>query len=317
MAAALAGEERSLALSQLHETDYRNPEGGWSLAALVQAAQTEPFLTPRRVVVGRHLARFSRAADCAELVRLIEALPATTDLVLVWERGLDPPMTGRFPAVPKSLSQALDTADCEVVSADPPNRKADASKWLRDRLSQSGLRFDAEAIAAVEELVGADRGHVVGLLRTLEGALGAGAAVTASDVGLYGGEAGTVVPWELDDAIDRGDISAALKVLHRLMPARHPLQLLAAMHSRYQRMLRLDGERIADERQAADLLGIKGSAFPARKALGQSRRLGSEKLARAIKLLAEADLALRGTLDWPEEMVMEVLVARLAALSSR
>ena len=83
----------------------------------------------------------------------------------------------------------------------------------------------------------------MGLVRTLEGALGAGGTVTTEDVAVYGGDAGSVVPWELDDAIDRGDIAAALKVLHRLLPSRHPLQLLAALHGRYQRMLRLDGRR--------------------------------------------------------------------------
>ena len=33
--------------------------------------------------------------------------------------------------------------------------------------------------------------------------------------------------------------------------------------------------------------------------------------------MAEADLALRGAVAWPHEMVMEVLVARLANLSRR
>jgi hypothetical protein len=30
-------------------------------------------------------------------------------------------------------------------------------------------------------------------------------------------------------------------------------------------------------------------------------------------LLADADLALKGTIDWPPELILEVLVARLAA----
>ena len=313
----LGDEDRSLALEQLDETSFRDPDGGWSLAPLVDAAQTEPFLTSRRLVVGRHLARFSRSGQCDDLVRLLESLPATTDLVLVWERGVDPTMGGRLPAIPKALAAAVKAAGGAKLDANPPTRKSDAGKWLRDQLKQSSLKFEPVAVAAVEDLVGADRGIVVGLLRTLEGALGEGGTVTAGDVAVYGGDAGSVVPWELDDAIDRGDIAAALKVLHRLLPSRHPLQLLAALHGRYQRMLRLDGAGAADERQAAALLGMKGSTFPARKILGQTRKLGSEKVARAIGLLADADLALRGTVDWPGELVLEVLVARLAALSSR
>ena len=313
----LGDEDRSLALEQLDETSLREPDGGWSLAPLVDAAQTEPFLTSRRVVVGRHLARFSRSGQCDDLVRLLESLPATTDLVLVWERGVDPTMGGRLPAIPKALAAAVKAAGGAKLDANPPTRKSDAGKWLRDQLKQSSLKFEPAAVAAVEDLVGADRGIVVGLLRTLEGALGEGGTVTADDVAVYGGDAGSVVPWELDDAIDRGDIAAALKVLHRLLPSRHPLQVLAALHSRYQRMLRLDGAGAADEHQAAAMLGMKGSTFPAKKILGQTRKLGSEKIARAIRLLADADLALKGTVDWPDELVLEVLVARLAALSSR
>ena len=314
---ALGDEDRSLALEQLDEASFRDPDGGWRLAALVDAAQTEPFLTSRRVVVGRHLARFSRSGEYDELVRLLEDLPASTDLVLVWERGVDPTMAGRLPAVPKALAAAVKASGGSSLDVTPPRGKSDAHKWFADQLSQSGLRFEPAAVTAAEDLVGADHGNVVGLLRTLEGALGSDGTVTAEHIALYGGDAGSVVPWELDDAIDRGDIAGALRVLHRLLPSRHPLQLLAALHGRYQRMLRLDGAGAADERQAAAILGMKGSTYPARKILGQTRKLGSEKVARAIRLLADADLALRGTLDWPDELVLEVLVARLAALSAR
>jgi DNA polymerase-3 subunit delta len=37
---------------------------------------------------------------------------------------------------------------------------------------------------------------------------------------------------------------------------------------------------------------------------------------RAIGLLAQADLDLRGAKEWPDELVMEVLVARLSRLAS-
>jgi DNA polymerase-3 subunit delta len=83
-------------------------------------------------------------------------------------------------------------------------------------------------------------------------------------------------------------------------------------------MLRLDGAvDVTDERSAAAALGMTGSTFPARKALLQSRRLGHAGIARAILLLADADLALKGTIDWPPELILEVLVARLAAGNRR
>ncbi|MEZ5272879.1 MAG: hypothetical protein R2694_11305 [Ilumatobacteraceae bacterium] len=61
-------------------------------------------------------------------------------------------------------------------------------------------------------------------------------------------------------------------------------------------------------------MGIK-PGFPARKALDQYRKLGGTGVTRAVSLLAQADLDLRGAKDWPEDLVMEVLVARLSRLA--
>ena len=78
-------------------------------------------------------------------------------------------------------------------------------------------------------------------------------------------------------------------------------------------MLRLDGAEVIGGDEAARLLGMR-SAFPAKKALEQSRRLGGDRIRQAITLLAEADLDLRGQCALPAELVLEILVARLARL---
>jgi DNA polymerase-3 subunit delta len=78
-------------------------------------------------------------------------------------------------------------------------------------------------------------------------------------------------------------------------------------------LLTLDGANASDESSAAAVLGIK-PGFPARKALDQYRKLGNAGVVRAIGLLAQADLDLRGAKEWPDELVMEVLVARLSRL---
>ena len=73
------------------------------------------------------------------------------------------------------------------------------------------------------------------------------------------------------------------------------------------------------EKDAAVALGVRGSTFPARKAMEQGRRLGHDKLAQAVALLARADRDLRGERAYPrevaDELVMELLIARLTNLS--
>ncbi|MGB1506689.1 MAG: DNA polymerase III subunit delta [Acidimicrobiales bacterium] len=315
--------DRSLMLETLTEADYRNDSGGYEPSKVLDAVRTPPFLTDRRVVVGRHLSRFSKKDDYLPIVDLLAEPLETTDLVLVWERGIDPKVD-RMPSLPKAIKEAAEVAGALVQQTAAPKGKA-AGDWLRDQLGSSSLQFERPAVAAIEELLGEDRSRVVGLVRTLEGALGADATVSVDDVATFGGEAGATVPWALDDAIDRGDVAAALQLLPRLIPsAGSPtdrngaaFRLAAVLHRRYSNMLRLDGADVRDEKAAAQLLGMKGSTFPAKKAMQQGRKLGTEKLSRAIELLAEADLDLRGTKDWPPELVMEVLVARLANLSRR
>jgi DNA polymerase-3 subunit delta len=89
---------------------------------------------------------------------------------------------------------------------------------------------------------------------------------------------------------------------------------MATLHNHYVRLLKLDGAGANTEQAVAEVLGIK-PGFPARKAMDQYRKLASGGVARAIELLAQADLDLRGQRELPEELVMEVLVARLSRLS--
>ena len=168
----------------------------------------------------------------------------------------------------------------------------------------------------IAEHLGEQRSRVVSLLNTLEAVYGPGTTLGTAEVEPFLGETGDVPPWELTDAIDAGRIDVALDKLHRMLGSgtRHPLQVMASLQTHYLRITRLSGAPVAGEKQAAELLGIKGSTFPAKKALAQSKRLGPEGTMRAIALLAEADRGLRGESGWPPELVMEVLVARLAAM---
>ncbi|MCP3912929.1 MAG: hypothetical protein GY713_18495, partial [Actinomycetia bacterium] len=78
--------DRALMLELLTEADYRTDDGRWDSARLLDAARTPPFLTERRVVVGRHLSRFSKKDDYGAIVGLLGEPLDTTDLLLVWER---------------------------------------------------------------------------------------------------------------------------------------------------------------------------------------------------------------------------------------
>ena len=177
------------------------------------------------------------------------------------------------------------------------------------------VRLDGAATAKLGEHLGGDMGRLAGLLDTLAAAYGVGATVKVNDLAPFLGEAGSVAPWDLTDAIDSGDAAKALGLLHRMTGAGelHPLAAMSLLHRHYRQMLRLDGSGVTSPEEAAELLGLR-SAYPAKKALAQSRRLGTARIARAINLLAVADLDLRGVSALPGELVLQVLVARLSRL---
>ncbi len=276
----------------------------YTVGALVDAAQTPPFFGDRRIVVARDVGRFS-THDVEPLVAYLRDSLPTTSLVLVAGGG----------QVARSLVEAVRKAG-HVVDAGVPGGRG-RSTWLAAKLKEGPVRLDARAAAMVGEHLGDDVDRLGSLLEMLASAYGQGARLGPDEVAPLLGGVGAVAPWELTDAIDRGDAAVALAVLRRLVGpgGRHPLVILATLHSHYARMLRLDGADVADEAAAAALLGMSGgSTYPAKKALLQVRRMGHAPVARAIHLLAEADLALKGAVDWPADVVLEVLVARLSGL---
>jgi DNA polymerase-3 subunit delta len=274
----------------------------FDVGAVIDACTTPPFLVDRRVVVVREAGQIG-TGDAKRIVAYLADPLDTTALVLIAGGG----------ALAPALTKAVG-ATGEVVDTAVGTGKA-RSQWLTDHLRGGPVRIDGSAQVRLGEHLGSDMGRLAGLLDTLSAAYGQGALVTADDLEPFLGEAGSLAPWDLTDAIDAGRTAPALEVLHRMLTAgeSHPLVILALLHKHYRQMLRLDGSGVTSPERAAEVLGIK-SAFPAKKALAQANRMGSARIARAVQLLAEADLDLRGTTGLSGELVMEVLVARLSRL---
>jgi DNA polymerase III subunit delta len=270
-----------------------------NVGAVVDACLTPPFLIDRRVVVVRDAGRLL-TADVPRLIEAINDPLPTTILVLVAGGG----------TIPAPVVRAVQSSG-QVVDVST-GRPADRKQWLSGYVRHAPVKLNAQALALLGQHVGEDLGRVEGLLSALAAAYGQHALITAEDLEPYLGEAGNVPRYELTDAIDRGEVAVALRVLHRMLDAGGlaGLQVVATLHGHFANMLALDGSTVSDEREAAQVLGI--SAYPAKKALEQSRRLGSARIAQAIAWLARADLDLKGESGLPSGLVVEILVARLA-----
>jgi len=276
----------------------------FALGPVLDACRTPPFLADRRIVVVRDVAVLD-AGQIRELTDYLADPVETSALVLV-----SPAKRAQA-----ALLKAVEATGL-VVNTEPGSGARARSAWFAEQVKQAPIRPDREAVEILEEHLGQDLSRLEGLLETLRSVYGTNATVGADELAPFLGTAGAVAPWDLTDAIDSGSTEAAITALSRFLGAgmRSPFQVLAVLHRHFGAMLRLDGAGITDKAAAASATGL--SEYPAQKALAASRRLGHAKLARAITLLADADVALRGESGWPDEVVMEVLVARLARLSN-
>ncbi|MDA8401029.1 MAG: DNA polymerase III subunit delta [Actinomycetota bacterium] len=296
IAELVGGEDTGLAVE-----DYQ--AGEVDIASVIDACCTQSLLASVRVVVLRNAGRLG-AHEGEQLATYLRDPSSSTFLVLVSGGG----------AVPVKVTNAVKRSG-RLVETSPGTGRARA-QWMTDRLSRASVRLDRAAAERLSDHLGDDLGRLSGLLDALAAAYGDGAKITPADLAPFLASAGSVPPWDLTDAIDAGDTGAALKALARMLGAggTHPLAIAAVLNNHFGRMLRLDGAGARSADQAATLLGVK-SSFVAGKVLAQGRRLGSERVERAILLLADADLDLRGASGLDPEVVIEVLVARLSRLA--
>lgn len=293
----LVGEgDRSLMLEEFVE-DY-------VMGAVIESANTPPFFTERRVVVVHQL-ETTTADDIDALSNYIRDEADFTDLVVVWHTG----------KILKALTDAVKAAGGQNIDVMPPTRAADRRSWWEEQVAVAGLRLDAKAMGLLIEWLGEDVGRFEGVARSLVATYG-DSVVSSDKLQPFLGERGDVKPWDLTDAIDGGNATKALMVARRMMTAgeRHPLQIMAQLHTHFARLAKLDGPSIGSPSDVEALTGAKG--FQAEKALKAYRNLGSAGVRRAFELLAAADRDLRGGTGLENDVVMDVLVARLAKLTS-
>jgi DNA polymerase-3 subunit delta len=288
-------EDRSLMVEEF--------SGDFVMAAATEAALTPPFFTERRVIVITRSGGLTK--DDEEVLGTYLADPADfTDLVI--NAG-----SGRILA---GFKKAIAAAGGTFSDVSPPTRAKDRRDWWETQVAARGLKLDNRSFALMVEWLGEDVARFESLAATLTSTYG-DRPITTDLLQPFLGEKGDVQPWDLTDSIDKGSATDALLAARRMMAAgeRHPLQILAQLHGHYARLAKLDDPRISTQADAETILGLKG--FPAQKALGTFRTIGPDGVKRAFELLARADSDLRGGTGLEEDVVMDVLVARLARLA--
>ncbi|MDH2902744.1 MAG: hypothetical protein PXZ08_02175 [Actinomycetota bacterium] len=309
VAAALGGLDPSFALQDFTVKDVTHA-GESVLSAVMEALNTPPFLVARRVVVVR---------DAQGLV----SDEVTT--LLQWMQRPAPDVALVLAVVGSKANKLVKAAD-EVVEVNVGTRPRDRVAFVNDKMTEYRVQLDAGSAAKVAERVGDDVARVDSLARLLASIYGS-APLNLAHIEPYLGDAGAVPEWDLTDAIEGANATTAITVARRMLDskARAGVQIIYLLQRYYLRMARLEGSEVGSAEEAAQLLAM--NPFGAKKLLAMANRLGAERIADAIHLIAQADVDLKGGVSYggknlntdqdPTELtVIEVLVARLARLSA-
>jgi DNA polymerase-3 subunit delta len=190
--------------------------------AIARSAATFPFVSPRRLVVARHVEALP-AKGAERLGAYLAAPSATTCLLLLAGQPLGADRSRR------SEHWLLRAVEPRAVVELAPLRGSALERALRQRAQVDGLEVSDEAARLLVDLVGEDLGRLLG--EAHKAALAGGPdnrRVGASQVAAVVGETRLRGLFELTGSIERGDRSRALALLDQVLAAgEEPLVLLA------------------------------------------------------------------------------------------
>lgn len=203
------------------------------------------------------------------------------------------------------FQRALKSAGGQVIDIDGRNAAETAKNLLRH------TKMEPSAQQLIIQHVGEDVSEIPSLLDTLKEVYG-NVMYTREHVEPFLAEQGTVKIWTLLASIDEGKTTASLNTLARILGGgERPLSVAGMIKSHLERIYLVQQSGLTVESEAANLLGLKGSTYPAKKAI----QLVSQYRGAAEPLLVLANEtygALRGGQGRgvPDRLALEILVAR-------
>ena len=211
-------------------------------------------------------------------------------------------LVGSAPKLRKALADVSDVTELKAV-------RFREAEWVIGRARAMGHTITREAASALIDAVGVDLRELASALDQLAVASADAIDVTAVHEQFSGLEPEV---WSFVDAVLDRDPSAPMKLRALLERGENAIGLVATIANQLRLVAYVRG---AERKPAAALareLGVKEGKV--RRAMRQARNFTPADLTRAYRLLAEADMALKGG-EWgedePNEVVLELLVADL------
>ncbi len=254
-----------------------------SVTGAMDLARQLPMMSERIVIRIRDFSKVREAQEDVIIGYLKSPSPSTVMIFVADDLDKRKKLT-------KTLLSACAVVDFSKVT------DAEAKQWARGRLKDLKTEADERVIAAIVQLVGTDLQTLSQELEKLAATALDTHKITMEMVDDLIGHSRELSNFELGDQLIAGDSATALKTLHHLLADNvAPLMLIGLLASNFHK-LALGKELLRQgRRDEASRLVFGG---PAKKDafFRTLQRRDAGRIARDIKLIADADLAIKTSL---------------------
>jgi len=269
----------------------------------VAAAEQLPMMSDKRVV---HVKDFARLREMDEdiLIRYLQR-PADSTVMIFTADDLDKR---------KKLTKVL-LSECTVVDFSPI-QDVEAREWAKARLKELKTSADDRTLAQLIDLVGTDLQTLSIELDKLSAAAINTGRITPEMVDQLTARSRELSNFDLGDQLVAGNRKQALQTLHRLLEDDvAAVMLLGLIAGNYHR-LAVAKELLDQGKRDEVYRSIYGPPAKREAVMNTLRRSDAKKIARGIKLIADADLAIKtsqgGGGPKGARLQLEMLVCQLA-----
>lgn len=298
------------------------------VAAIVDAVQTTPFLSPRRSLVARRVNRLKKE-ECERLAELVGGVPDFGLLILTFE-PVEEGDGERWTVLSKAIKPI------GIVHDTNSDRERGGPKLLVDQATKAGVTLDSRI---AEELIARVGGHLSEASLELEKLIAVadpGGQITRELMTELVPESAEWKIWNLLNGLLDGNVEEALKQYRSLVRGTSEIEkafyrdILPLMRGQLRLIwqavaLREAGLRVESE-EAKRFIPSKSSLTEVAKRrnyrytriMEMGRKATFDHLTRLMRILAEADLRSKGGLAGSDEReTLERMIAELCEASRK
>jgi DNA polymerase-3 subunit delta len=284
--------------------NYNRYEGEACIpAAIIDMAETMPFLAQRRVILIQDSGFFK--SGCPELAEYLKN-PSETTLFIFVEKEVD-----RRKDIYKAVAKA--GFDIECVTQDDAMLK----KWIASKMGSEGKRISAEAQNRLIERVGTDMSNIATEIEKLVCYCIDRSEVTVEDIDAVCANYLTSRIFAMTDAISSQNRKQAMELYYDLLALKEPpAKILALITRQFNLMLQIK-EMTENHRSSSDIASAaKIAPFLVGKYQGWARNYSFSQLRDALSYCATNDEAVkRGKLDYI--ISVEMVIIKCTSLAGR